>query len=53
MNIEINEQSLKELKNKYEEAVASGAEQFVFQGADLLTAYAKYLIEYVEAQLCA
>jgi len=47
---------LEKLKVAYEEAVKSGAESFVFTfknepgGRELLTSYAKYLIEYLESR---
>ena len=35
------------LKKRYEQAVAAGEETFVFDGHELLTNYAKYLLEYM------
>ena len=49
--LSINEKEAKELQKLYDEAVASKKEQFVFQGHDLLTAYAKYLLEYLHTKL--
>ncbi len=40
--------SLRALKKRYELAVADKEETFEFQGEELLTEYAKYLIEYAE-----
>ena len=39
------------LKKLYAVAVAEGQEIFVFKGQELLTAYAKYLIEYLEGRM--
>jgi len=39
---------LKTLKNAYEEAVETEAEKFSVDGKELVTGYAKYLIEYAE-----
>jgi len=36
------------LKKEYERAAAEGSELFKFEGMDLYTSYAKYLIEYME-----
>ena len=41
---------LAKLRKAYGAAVASGAEQFEFEGHPLLVAYAKYLIEYLEGR---
>lgn len=38
------------LQLRYNEAVANNEEQFVFEGHDLLTAYAKYLVEFLQAE---
>lgn len=46
-----NEQTLKELKDRYNKAVKNKEETFDFKGATLVTNYAKYLIEYLEGQL--
>lgn len=39
---------LTELKKAYNKAVEHSEEQFTFNGNELLTAYAKYLIQYLE-----
>ena len=36
------------LKRKYNAAVKSGAETFFFKDAEILVAYAKYLIQYID-----
>lgn len=46
-----NKQTLKELKDRYNQAVEAEEETFDFKGGELLTEYAKYLIEYLEGQL--
>lgn len=38
------------LKRLYTKAVKAGEKQFVFMGRDILTAYAKYLIQYLEGK---
>lgn len=43
-------EKLKQLERMYAEAVASDTGQFVFEGHDLLTSYAKYLIEYLKGR---
>lgn len=35
-------------KEKYNQAVKAGQDQFIFQGQDVLTAFAKYHLEYLE-----
>lgn len=47
----LNQDSLKRLKKEYEKAVKDKKEVFVFEGHELLTSYAKYLIEYAETKL--
>jgi len=37
------------LKRRYNKAVKNNAEMFVFQGKQLMTAYAKYLIQYLDS----
>jgi hypothetical protein len=37
-----------ELKGQYENAVSKGQEQFEFQGVELLTTFAKYLLEFLD-----
>jgi len=39
---------ISELKRNYKNAVIEGLEQFPFRGDIILTAYAKYLIEYID-----
>lgn len=49
--MQITPNEAKELEKLYNEAVASKQEQFVFKGHDLLTAYAKYVLEYLHTQM--
>ena len=46
--ITIDENGFKELKKLYEEAVQKKQPTFIFQGHELLTAFAKYMIQYWE-----
>lgn len=39
-----------DLKRQYESAVSEGQEQFVFQGVELLTTFAKYLLEFLDKE---
>lgn len=41
---------LKLFKEAYEKALNDGAYDFVFEGRNVSTAYAKYTIEYLERQ---
>ena len=41
---------LAKLKRQYRHAVEVGQDQFVFEGHDILVAYAKYLIEYLDGR---
>jgi len=38
------------LKTEYKKSVDNNIEMFIFDGHELLTAYAKYLIEYLESK---
>jgi len=42
---------LPKLKRAYNKAVKEGKESFMFEDAELVTSYAKYLIEYFESLL--
>lgn len=46
-----NLEKFKRLKERYEQAVKSGEEKFIFDGEEYLTAYAKYLVAYLGSQL--
>ncbi len=43
-----NQDGYRELKQEYQMALAAGKETFISQGMELMTAYAGYLIEYLE-----
>lgn len=42
---------LKRLKRAYAKALREDKDEFTFEGMDLVTSYAKYLIEYLEMTL--
>jgi hypothetical protein len=50
-SIEWTRPKLEEFKQAYEAAQHADAEAFRFEGHDIVTVYAKYLIEYLESQL--
>jgi hypothetical protein len=50
-NVNFTPDKLQQLIKEYENAVKLGKESFVFEGSELLTSYAKYLIEYLKTQL--
>lgn len=39
-------ENIDKFKILYNDAVSKGSEMFVFEGRDVLTSYAKYVIEY-------
>ena len=45
-----SEKDYLELKRQYESAVSEGSDQFEFQGVELLTTFAKYLIEFLDKE---
>jgi len=45
--MEFNRETAKELLKAYREAVKENKESFMFHGHELLTSYAKYMIEYL------
>ena len=47
MVLSVSEDSYKKLKKAYEKAVKDGDGSFIFQHREILTAYAKYLLEYL------
>ena len=47
----INEANRRQLKKAYNKAVKDGAESFILNGDEILTRYAKYLLEYFDMQL--
>ena len=44
-----NKEDVIALRKRYEQAVANDEEIFTFKGEELLTSYAKYLIEFLES----
>jgi hypothetical protein len=48
--MEWTEKTYLELKRQYENAVSEGLEQFEFQGVELLTTFAKYLLQFLEKE---
>tara|TARA_R100001460_G_scaffold62437_5_gene102555 strand:- start:2493 stop:2657 length:165 start_codon:yes stop_codon:yes gene_type:complete len=42
----ISLENIDKFKLQYKDAVIKGKEMFVFEGRDVLTSYAKYVIEY-------
>lgn len=52
-SVSFDRKKLGELEKAYEQARSSGAEQFKFEGHDVLTSYGKYMLEYLHGQLGA
>ena len=48
MDRNITMEDLKSLKIAYEKAIKEGQEMFIYREMEVLTSYAKYLIEYME-----
>jgi len=46
----IGSDNLEDFKKLYDEAVKSDSKYFVYEGQMVLTAYAKYVIEYLTSQ---
>ena len=49
--ITFDAKTFKSFKEKYNRAVENKQEIFIFDGHELLTEYAKYLIEYINSRL--
>jgi acetylornithine/succinyldiaminopimelate/putrescine aminotransferase len=49
--IQFTPQSFAQFKRLKAEAEAAGKDSFTFEGKEVLCAYAKYVIEYVESQV--
>lgn len=47
----LNKQGLTSLKKSYNQAVKSKKKSFRFDGKEMVTGYAKYVIEYLEVKL--
>jgi len=50
-SVSFDKAKMDQLQVAYDKAVAAGDDQFVFEGHELLTQYAKYLLEYLETKL--
>lgn len=46
--MDFNKDKVKSLRKEYDKAVKEGKDVFVFEGQELVTNYAKYLLEYLE-----
>lgn len=46
-SITINHENYKQLKKAYDKAVKDGVDQFIFEGSELVTKFAKYLLEHM------
>ena len=44
----VTNENYEDFKNKYNQAIAEGKDRFFFDGTEVLTSFAKYLIEYVD-----
>lgn len=51
MSINFNLEKLEKLKGEYQRALDTNEVFFIFEGQEILTSYAKYLIEYLEMKL--
>lgn len=49
--LELNRETVARLRTEYNAAVERGDDRFVFEGIAVLTAYAKYLLEFAEQEL--
>lgn len=49
--IEFDLKKYNQMKTAYNQALADGHDAFVFEGHDFLTAYAKYMLEYIHGRL--
>jgi hypothetical protein len=49
-SVSIDEKGFILLKKEYKKAVSEGRKSFIFKGNEVLTSYAKYLIEYLEGK---
>ena len=48
MSVSISSSNIKAFKKSYKKAVAEELTSFVFEGQEVLTTFAKYLIEHVK-----
>ena len=43
--------NIDQFKKSYNDAVSEGKEVFIFEGGEVLTSYAKYVIQYIDSIL--
>ena len=48
--LQFNRRRVGELQAAYDQAVENNQEQFTFQGEELLTAYAKYMLQFLKSR---
>jgi len=48
--LQFNRRRVGELQAAYDQAVENNLETFTFQGEELLTAYAKYMLEFLKSR---
>lgn len=48
--LQFNRRRVGELQAAYDQAVENNQEQFTFQGEELLTAYAKYMLQFLNSR---
>ena len=45
---EITRENYDEVKKQYGQAISDGKDTFTFEGQEVLTTYAKYVVQYIE-----
>ena len=48
--MKINRNSINKLQKKYDDAVKNKIDVFMYKGSEVLTTYAKYLLEYLKME---
>jgi hypothetical protein len=48
--MKINRNSINKLQKKYDDAVKNKIDVFMYEGSEVLTTYAKYLLEYLKIE---
>ena len=48
--LQFNRRRVGELQAAYDQAVENNLETFIFQGEELLTAYAKYMLQFLKSR---
>jgi len=46
--MEVLKKDVKKLRGLYEKAVENKVEMFIFKGQEIITGYAKYMLEYID-----